>query len=285
MNTLRELEVYLPTELSELILSYITPVGRYIKSDDYCHTGFYEKCMEIEDVRNCLFKACRGGHMDIVMLVISKGSTEWDSGLNGACRSGDMDIIQLMIQKGATNWHIGLRSACLGGHIDVVNLMISKGADNWNVGLCEACIGGHMNIAKLMIKNGADDINTALTYACHSKDIDTIMLMIKLGANNWDYCLAGACLTGDLMVADIMISRGASDWLRCIKIAVSGDRIEIIRFLIENRDKICRSGDYSWNEVLTQACKCNKEYAINMIIDMGANECHNPKCSGHVYNI
>ena len=73
-----------------------------------------------------------------------------------ACRGGNMDIVKLMIEKGANHWNWGLRCACRGGHMDIVKLMIEKGADDWNWGLWGACEGGHMDIVKLMIEKGAN---------------------------------------------------------------------------------------------------------------------------------
>lgn len=42
---------------------------------------------------------------------------------------GNMEIVQLMIEKGATDWDGGLEGACSGGIKSAVLLMIAKGAD------------------------------------------------------------------------------------------------------------------------------------------------------------
>ena len=80
----------------------------------------------------------------------------WNYGLYGACRGGHMDIVKLLIEKGAGNWNCGLSGACSGGNIDIVNFMIEKGASSWNWGLRTACETYHLDIVKLMIKKGAD---------------------------------------------------------------------------------------------------------------------------------
>ncbi len=98
--------------------------------------------------------ACRGGHLNIINVMIEKGASNWDWGLNSACKEGNFDLINLMIKKSADNWNYGLSGACEGGHLNIVNLMIEKGASNWDWGLYGACKGGHLNIIKLMIEKG-----------------------------------------------------------------------------------------------------------------------------------
>lgn len=44
--------------------------------------------------------ACRGGHMDIALLMIEKGANDWYGGMFNACYSGDMDIINLLLIVG-----------------------------------------------------------------------------------------------------------------------------------------------------------------------------------------
>ena len=108
------------------------------------------------DINIGLKFACRGGHIDIVNLMIAKGANNWNYGLRHACRGGHIDIVNLMIAKGANDWNNGLYGACRGGHIDIVNLMIAKGANDWNYGLMGACRGGHIDIINLMIAKGAN---------------------------------------------------------------------------------------------------------------------------------
>ena len=112
----------------------------------------------------------------------------WDWGLLGACRGGNIDIINLIIEKGSNNWHYGLEGACKGGHLDIVKLMIEEGADHWNCGLAYACTGGNIDIVKLMIEKGANNWDRGLVIACIRGHIDIIKLMIKKGAIWCSYC-------------------------------------------------------------------------------------------------
>src|SRR5512135_1417260 len=60
------------------------------------------------------------GHLDILMIMISKHSYNNDTLLEVACRNGHIDIVNLMISKGAKDWNWGLETACRNGHIDIV---------------------------------------------------------------------------------------------------------------------------------------------------------------------
>ena len=51
-----------------------------------------------------LCNACRGGHINIVKMMIKKGATTWNNGLFGACQGGNMEIVDLIIEKGANDW-------------------------------------------------------------------------------------------------------------------------------------------------------------------------------------
>ena len=102
-----------------------------------------------------LYGACKGGHIEIIKLMIKKGATRLDGGLYSACEGGNLDIVKLMIEKGAMWWDHGLVYACIGGNMDIVKLMIEKGATRLNCGLYSACVNGHINIVKLMIEKGA----------------------------------------------------------------------------------------------------------------------------------
>jgi len=103
-------------------------------------------------------RACEGGHIEIVHVMIQKGANHWNSGLQGACQCGNMELVKLMIEKGATEWNEGLRDACEGGHMDCLELMIENGAYRWDYGLWYACKGGNIECVELMIKKGAPNI-------------------------------------------------------------------------------------------------------------------------------
>jgi hypothetical protein len=122
-------------------------------------------------------------------LVIARNDQNGDQNgaLFGACRGGHKEIVELVIVRGANDWNNALYSACFGGHKEIVELIIARGANNWNNGLFGACVGGHKQIAELVIARGANDLNWALHNACRSGHKELVELMIALGASE---CLA-----------------------------------------------------------------------------------------------
>jgi ankyrin repeat protein len=59
--------------------------------------------------------------------MIEKGATAWNEGLLYACRGGHLNLVELMIEKGANYLNWGLEY-CKDGHLDIVQLLIEKGA-------------------------------------------------------------------------------------------------------------------------------------------------------------
>jgi hypothetical protein len=73
--------------------------------------------------------ACKGGHIDIVHLIMSIGyfdgiNESFNEGFKYACLEGHIEIVRS--KNVNLNLNSGLIRACEGGHIDIVNLIISK---------------------------------------------------------------------------------------------------------------------------------------------------------------
>lgn len=177
----------LPHCLSAIVIDYF---GRSVDSFIMAKFGQYEDCEKIptdNEPRNTILQgACKGGHIDIVNLVLPRiNDCKW--ALPHACFGGNINIVNILIAKGADGWNSGLIGACQGGHLGIAEMMITYGANFWNWGLAHACFGGHIDIVHLMIAHGADNWNQGLTNACGSKksNIGIIELMISRGAT---YC-------------------------------------------------------------------------------------------------
>jgi len=142
------------------------------------------------DVNFGLQGACKGGHMDLVQLMIDKGANNWNEGLLASCLGGHKDLAQFMIDKGANDFNRGLHRACIGGHEHMVQMMIDNGAHEWEWGLEGACEGGHTCIAKIIIKRGARLVNLGLLQSIHHRHRNLALLMIYYGADDW-LCVLG----------------------------------------------------------------------------------------------
>ena len=141
-------------KLNEICKSYIE------MEDDKRFEVILRKFRWTENDNSSLLEECCRHHdvikiKKILKINLDLECLEWEWGLHGACQGGHLDIVKLMIEKGSNDWEWALLYACIGGHIDMVKLMIEKGAGNWNGGLKYACCGGHMEIVKLMIEKGA----------------------------------------------------------------------------------------------------------------------------------
>ena len=86
--------------------------------------------------------------------MLSHGNIWIDLGLEGACKGGHRDLVDLMISKGANDWGFALQAACEGGHRDLVDLIIEKGKEGtwWKGGLVWARKGGHGGLVHHLIR-------------------------------------------------------------------------------------------------------------------------------------
>lgn len=106
------------------------------------------------------FYACRGGHLEIVQLIISKSKCkiEWKHGIHGACYSGNLKLVHFLISKATeaaeavtiVDLSRGLHFACGYGHLKLVQFLISIGA-SWEFGLTEACKRERLEIVHFLI--------------------------------------------------------------------------------------------------------------------------------------
>jgi hypothetical protein len=84
-----------------------------------------------EEVIWALLGACRGGHKELVSLMLSKDTNGAITGLNEACKYGHIEIVLMLDQKieslgGYVDWSWHLISACEGGHKALIKLIVQK---------------------------------------------------------------------------------------------------------------------------------------------------------------
>ena len=95
--------------------------------------------------------AARGGHMEIVELMLTLGADDYDWAMSSAAEGGHLKIVKLMLTRNADDYNTAMSSAAGGGHMEVVELMLSLNADNYNRAMVSAALGGRMEIVKLML--------------------------------------------------------------------------------------------------------------------------------------
>lgn len=134
----------LPKCLAALVINYF---GRSTNTPEMATFGQYEDCIRTihlsRDLPKVFENACAYNWPHIVDYLISTGmQLNYKSGMACASRGGHFDIINIMIAHGANNWDFSMIHACYYGQFEVVEFMIAKGATNWNSGLSGACVSG-----------------------------------------------------------------------------------------------------------------------------------------------
>ncbi len=183
------------------------------------HVELMLQCIDMGVEPNYGFgDVAQSGDMYIVQLLLEKGATDYDSGLQGAAAGGHMDIVQLMLEKGATNYDLGLIRSAGDGHMDIVQLMIEKGATDYDSGLQGAAAGGHMDIVQLMLEKGATNYDSGLNLAAYGGHMDIVQLMLEKGADP-NSGLIGAATGGHVDIVQLMLDKGATNLDSALQVA------------------------------------------------------------------
>src|SRR3989344_808640 len=119
-----------PKELLHLILNNVD-IYSLLKSKLVCKDTFIVANEILCDIKIYIenkdtLDLIKENFKHIELAIKLKNFNNWNWGLNYACKGGHLDIVNLMINKGVKNWNYGLEGACVGGHLNIVNLMIEK---------------------------------------------------------------------------------------------------------------------------------------------------------------
>ena len=83
--------------LSSIVIEYLESESN--DSFDIGKSGFYERCMEVKNIKSCMHGACCGGYMPIVELMIEKGANNFTGCIDTAEHCGYYDIVSLLQAK------------------------------------------------------------------------------------------------------------------------------------------------------------------------------------------
>jgi len=123
---------------------------------------------------NIGFRAsCCSANVGLARMFLARGASTQFS-LYSACYGGSHELVDLVITGGSHNWDDGLRGACDGGHLELAHLMISKGAQNINEGFMIAQHGGRAQLVDLLTACGG-------TYEGYRNDIHAITSSLNWG--------------------------------------------------------------------------------------------------------
>jgi hypothetical protein len=232
----------------------------------------------------CFRYACRYGHLDYVLKLLKKNSDcgfglDLNYGFINACRGGHQEIMHLLIEKGVNNWSGGLcwayRGLCSSKdpahHQDrqeIIDFLLSKGADI-NYAFLGACRGGNREFYDLMKdickRDGwFDYICQRYLYRsgiCRSKTLDAVFLFEigrTGGCNGFEYLRNGHLSLDNRDEIGPFISS-----------ACCGGHVSLVREVI---DKIQINDPYIWNQCLNGACYCGNFELIHLMLSKGATD-------------
>ncbi len=129
-------------------------------------------------INSSLQKAAKGGHTNVIELLIRNGETDWNFGLFGALEGNQRKLAYFFIEKGANDWAEALNIAARVGNREFVDFFILKGANDWNSGLYNAAVGRNRDMIDFFILMGADKLDQGLYGASESGDIETVKFFL-----------------------------------------------------------------------------------------------------------
>ncbi|XP_046358515.2 uncharacterized protein LOC124136592 isoform X2 [Haliotis rufescens] len=244
-----------------------------------------------------LWSACKGGHVEIVKLLVENGldvsQSDYDNtALESACEGGDVEIVKLLLENGldvSPSYYGGraLCSACKGGHVEIVKLLLENGQDvshsyYGNRALESACEGGHVEIVKLLLENGLDVsqydcCGRALEIACEGGHVEIVKLLVENGldVSQYDCCgraLEIACEGGHVEIVKLLVENGLDvsqyDYGdTALEIACEGGHVKIVKLLVENGLDVSQP-DYG-DTALEIACEGGHVEIVKLLLENG----------------
>lgn len=171
------------------------------------------------------YRACLAGKRAKVLRFLRFGSPDLHDGLCGACRGGHEDLVTLLIERGAHDFGRPLLDAALGGHLRVVQTiwpLVDPDDTFWRYSaFMDACKKGHLDIVHFLLENRAIDlskrrysrrmVDDALHEACRGGQLEVARLMIdQHGAGEGillQRVLETVCFYGRLETVPLLLQR------------------------------------------------------------------------------
>ena len=231
--------------------------------------------------------ACRGGHKDIVVMLLEHGvkglrdvpSREYgpigfDNPLQSACSGGREDIVRLLLDPkyklgvSEFEYYDSALRAARGGHLDIVMLFLQKGApgtiaeDRLLDLVQEASKHGQEEFVRNFVNHKAFTVQhfevalgLALSAAAGFGHLGLVQLLLAQDAEGEYGDLWGpffhASRQGHERAVRLLIEHGANttEWPRILYPAASAGQAHIVSFLLENRASLSPKG-YGTDAVL-----------------------------------
>jgi hypothetical protein len=186
----------------------------------------------------CKYDYLVAGGYDIILYPLLDEFDKTEVVMAYAACYGHMKIVEDMLRLGATSYDYPMEQASANGHIDVVNLMLKLGSKTYYRSVVRAAKHGHRSIVELILK-----LND---HACTIPD-----------------AMSAAALGGHLDL--VIFLNGLNKTLpdEALREAAKGNHINIIRFLLENRNDYSKTKYY---EIIKHAAKHKNLEMIELVI-------------------
>jgi hypothetical protein len=275
MQTLAAINTHLNKDLAKLTASYICPPNA--SPEDAAFHGHYElvAATHDDDVTQRMFqRACKGGHMPVILQLLGRGDSNRDAGFYAACRGGHLDVMEVMRPRDPHDWSSGFDDACCGGHLDVIDATVDRNATRIYCNHA-GCKMGTLPVVRHLIeviKVHPTCMHSLIRAACKCGDIDSVEYLFKRAEEPpWPSDLADymgdACDGGHMPVITMLTKLGVSDWLPALNGACYGGHLSIVQHVLE------RVGiNYDMRDTLRVACGSKADTTVvQYLLDRGGD--------------
>jgi ankyrin repeat protein len=235
-------------------------------------------------------RAAYNGHINIIKLLLNRGTIYRYCAITNAARNGHLDIIELILEDGINNIRINdvVQKASLGGHINVIKYLMSKdNKDNIDINdaMVSACTGGHISVVKYFISLGASSFNRGLYDAIMSGNKDLMLLLLNLGdiSKSTYSFLYIAAFKGNMDMILTLIEHGEINYNSIAygaSMAKSESNTKVLIFSVNK-------GATNYNEILKNASNIGSMDMVNIVIERATmlDEALKEAINKHHYNI
>lgn len=280
---LKKIEYKLDSKYLDICIQNVCESGN-MKSVELILSCAYFSCYKSHskyDWNLYLRKACRGGNLEIVKLMITKGAFDFTGCLSHAGFGGNVKIVKLLLKKGSTDLYECIYEACKRDKLEIVKFILENTRNIKNIGniinsdhiekyMDTACEHGSINTVTYLINKGCVNWGRYSEVLCMRPYDNTkiIKLMIENGVTNYDKFMYHACLHGHLEFVKVLIEKGATNWYNGLEGACYGGYPDLMILMIE-----CGATDLNkLNNYLVYNYMCGFNADIgNVLISNGAN--------------
>lgn len=187
--------------------------------------------MDLNLDRRILIAAQRGNKEIVELLIDHVNVLIYGFTMAYAAKGGHEDIVQMMLEKGADNYDDTMAYAALGGHLNIVDWMLWLGARDHNTAMVYAAAGGHREIVRLMLSLGANSYNQTMAAAAKRGDEEIVQWMFISGARDYNSAMINAVQGGHAKIVHWMLELGATNYKEAMIYAQEEGHKDIIRLI------------------------------------------------------